>query len=126
MERLTVELGARSYDIVIGDGLLDAVGAQVAPRLKRPRTMIVTDAHVADLSLARVSASLAAEGVSSSSLVLPAGDGTNSWEGLARLTEWLFGAGSERSAHVIWTGGGVIGGLGGVACRSVTQRSAAR
>src|SRR3546814_12912749 len=51
MERLTVELGARSYDIVIGDGLLDAVGAQVAPRLKRPRTMIVTDAHVADLYL---------------------------------------------------------------------------
>src|SRR3546814_10952671 len=43
MERLTVELGARSYDIVIGDGLLDAVGAQVAPRLKRPRTMIVTE-----------------------------------------------------------------------------------
>src|SRR3546814_8348650 len=93
MERLTVELGARSYDIVIGDGLLDAVGAQVAPRLKRPRTMIVTDAHVADLYLARVSASLAAEGVSASSLVLPAGrseEHTSALQSLMRISYAVF------------------------------------
>jgi len=124
MERLTVELGARSYDILIGDGLLDTVGTRIAPRLKRPRTMIVTDAHVADPYLARVSASLAAEGVSVSSLVLPAGEGTKSWEGLARLTEWLIGEGVERSDHVIALGGGVIGDLVGFAC-SIVKRGCA-
>src|SRR3546814_10393501 len=56
MERLTVELGARSYDILIGDGLLADIGAQVAPLLNRRRTMIVTDAHVAGPYLDRVSA----------------------------------------------------------------------
>src|SRR3546814_16373908 len=86
--------------------------------------MIVTDAHVADLYLSRVSASLAAEGVSASSLVLPAGEGTKSWEGLARLTEWLIGEGIERSDHVIALGGGVIGDLVGFAC-SIVKRGCA-
>src|SRR3546814_3239489 len=70
--------------------------------------MIVTDAHVAGPYLDRVSATLVAEGVSVSSLVLPAGEGTKSWEGLARLTEWLIGEGVERGDHVIALGGGVI------------------
>src|SRR3546814_18629549 len=83
--------------------------------------MIVTDAHVADLYLARVSASLAAEGVSASSLVLPAGEGTKSWEGLARLTEWLIGEGIERRHHVTALGGGVIVDLGRFACTTVTR-----
>ena len=54
MTRLTVELGARSYPILISEGLLDELGAHVAPLLKRPRTMIVTDTHVADAYLAKL------------------------------------------------------------------------
>lgn len=124
MEKLTVELGARSYPILIGDGLLAEIGAHVAPLLKRPRTMIVTDSHVADSYLARVGASLGAEGISFSSFVLPAGEGTKSWDGLARLTEWLIGEGIERSDHVIALGGGVIGDLVGFAC-SIVKRGCA-
>lgn len=124
MTRLTVELGARSYPILIGEGLLDELGAQVAPLLKRPRTMIVTDTHVADAYLAQVGAALGAEGISFSSLVLPAGEATKSWEGLARLTEWLIGEGVERSDHVIALGGGVIGDLVGFAC-SIVKRGCA-
>ena len=121
MEKLTVELGERSYPIVIGDGLLADIGAHVAPLLGRPRTMIVTDTHVADPYLSRVGASLAAEGVSFSSLVLPAGESTKSWDGLARLTEWLIGEGVERGDHVVALGGGVIGDLVGFAC-SIVKR----
>src|SRR3546814_14302987 len=103
-ERLTVELGARSYDILIGDGLLADIGAQVAPLLNRRRTMIVTDAHVAGPYLDRVSATLVAAGVSVSSLVLPAGEGPTGWEGLARLT---------RSAEPRGGKGGFHGGKSG-------------
>src|SRR3546814_17742031 len=85
MERLTVELGARSYDIVIVDGMLIAVGAQVAPRMQRQRTMIVPDSHVAHLYLARFYASPAAAVVPTSSLVLPAGQGPKSLPGSAPL-----------------------------------------
>jgi 3-dehydroquinate synthase len=124
MERLTVDLGSRSYPILIGDGLLAEIGTQVAPLLKRPRTMIVTDEHVAPHYLAAVEASLAAAGIAHSALVLPAGEGSKSWDGLARLTEWLIGEGVERSDHVIALGGGVIGDLVGFAC-SIVKRGCA-
>jgi 3-dehydroquinate synthase len=121
MERLTVDLGSRSYPILIGDGLIRDIGAQVAPLLKRPRTMIVTDEHVAQHYLMPVGVSLGAEGIGFSSLVLPAGEATKSWDGLARLTEWLIGEGVERGDHVIALGGGVIGDLVGFAC-SIVKR----
>lgn len=124
MERLTVELGSRSYPILIGDGLIRDIGTHVAPLLKRPRTMIVTDDHVAQHYLTSVGASLGAEGISFSSLVLPAGEGSKSWAGLGRLTEWLIGEGVERSDHVIALGGGVIGDLVGFAC-SIVKRGCA-
>jgi 3-dehydroquinate synthase len=107
MQRLTVALGARSYDILIGDNLLADVGVLVAPLLRRPRTMIVTDAHVAPHYLAKVEASLQAQGITTSSIILDAGEGTKSWAGLAKLTDWLIGEGVERSDHVLALGGGV-------------------
>lgn len=121
MDSLTVELGARSYDIRIGDGLVGAVGGEIAPLLRRPRTMIVTDAHVAPHYLAAVEASLADVGIAASALVLDPGEGSKSWAGLARLAEWLIAQGIERSDHVIALGGGVIGDLVGFAC-SVVKR----
>ena len=78
MQRLTVELGDRSYPILIGDGLLRDIGTHVAPLLKRPRTMIVTDEQVAKDYLLPLGASLGAENIGFSSLVLPAGEGTKS------------------------------------------------
>jgi 3-dehydroquinate synthase len=121
MEKLTVDLGSRSYPILIDDGLIREIGAHVAPILKRPRTMIVTDAHVADHYLIPLGTSLAMENISFSSFVLDPGESTKSWAGLARLTEWLIGEGVERGDHVIALGGGVIGDLVGFAC-SIVKR----
>ena len=70
MEQLIVELGDRSYPILISDGLIRGVGEHVAPLLKRPRTMIVTDAHVAEHYLVPLGTSLAMESISFSSLSL--------------------------------------------------------
>jgi 3-dehydroquinate synthase len=121
MQSLTVALGARSYEILIGDGLLADVGKHIAPLLRRPRTMIITDEHVAPHYLAQVKASLDAHNISHSALVLTPGEGTKSWDGLAKVTEWLIQQGVERSDHVLALGGGVIGDLVGFAC-SVVKR----
>ena len=91
MERLTVALGERSYPILIGDGLIRDIGTHIAPLLKRPRTMIVTDRHVADHYLAALGTALAMENISFSSFVLDPGEATKSWAGLAGLTEWQIG-----------------------------------
>ena len=55
-ERLRVALGARSYDIVIGSGLLEQAGALMRPVLRQNRVVVVTDENVAALHLKRLAA----------------------------------------------------------------------
>ena len=58
-----VALGARSYDIVIGRGLIASLGARIAALRPRAKAAIVTDENVARYHLAAVEAALAAAGV---------------------------------------------------------------
>ena len=46
-ERIAVQLGARSYDIVVGSGLLARAGLEIASVLRRPDAIIVTDSNLA-------------------------------------------------------------------------------
>ena len=112
---VAVALGARSYQVRIGDGLIDRAGAEVAPLLRRPRVAVVTDATVAALHLERLVAGFAASGIAVSSLALPPGEGTKCWAELARTTEWLLEQKVERGDVVVAFGGGVIGDLVGFA-----------
>ncbi|MEL6551173.1 MAG: 3-dehydroquinate synthase [Pseudomonadota bacterium] len=114
-EIVHVALGASAYDVVLGPGLLDEAGARVAPLLSRPRVAIVTDENVAAHHLARLVAALEAEGLSATSLTLPAGEATKSWPHLTRTVEWLLAEKIERRDVVIALGGGVIGDLVGFA-----------
>ena len=110
-----VALGARSYQVRIGPGLIDRAGADLAPLLRRPRVAVVTDETVAALHLERLIAAFASEGIAAASLALPAGEGTKSWAQLARATEWLLEQKVERGDIVVAFGGGVIGDLIGFA-----------
>ncbi len=112
---VAVALGARSYQVRIGDGLIDRAGAEVAPLLRRPRVAVVTDETVAALHLERLVAGFAASGIAVSSLALPPGEGTKCWAELARTTEWLLEQKVERGDVVVAFGGGVIGDLVGFA-----------
>ena len=114
-ETVHVALGARSYDVRIGQGLLARAGAEIAPLLKRPRVAIVTDETVAGLHLDPLVRSLEAAGIAASSLALPAGEATKSWDMLSRSVEWLLDEKIERRDVVIALGGGVIGDLVGFA-----------
>ena len=71
--RLRVALGERSYDIVVGAGLLREAGALMAPVLRQKRVVIVTDETVAGLHLARFAASLAAAGIRHQAVAVPPG-----------------------------------------------------
>lgn len=113
MNTVAVELGERSYQVRIGQGLLARTGAEIAPLLRRKRVAIVTEANVAAQHLAALDDALAAEGIASSALTLPPGEGTKNWENLARCTEWLLDQKVERKDVVLALGGGVIGDLVG-------------
>lgn len=110
-----VPLGARAYDVRIGQGLLGRAGAEIAPLLSRPRVAIVTDATVAGLHLAPLQAALRDAGIASEALVLPAGEGTKSWPHLTACVDWLLDQQVERRDIVLALGGGVIGDLVGFA-----------
>ena len=110
-----VELGSRSYDVVIGTGLIGAAAEHVMPLLSRPRVFILTDSRVAGLHLEPLQAGLDGAGVASSAHVLPEGEATKSWDGLQSALGWLLDQKAERRDMVVALGGGVIGDLAGFA-----------
>ncbi|MCA1334497.1 3-dehydroquinate synthase [Pseudooceanicola marinus] len=114
-ETLTVELGARAYDIQIGPGLIAEAGTHIAPLLRRPRVAVISDETVAGLHLEALREGLAASGIEMVALTLPAGEATKSWPHFTRAVEWLLEQKVERSDVVVAFGGGVIGDLAGFA-----------
>lgn len=115
MPKVEVALPGRSYNIHIGAGLLAQTGAYLAPLMRRPRAAIITDETVAALHLPALEAALRAEGIEAPALVLPAGEGTKSWDQLQTCVEWLLEHQIERADLVLAFGGGVIGDLAGFA-----------
>ena len=110
-----VDLADRSYDILIGPGLISAAGREIAGRLKGRKIAVVTDAHVAPFYLDDFMAALKAEGIEAVSLVLPAGEKTKSFEHLISVCDSVLAARIERNDAVVALGGGVIGDLTGFA-----------
>ena len=66
-----VALGERAYDVRICEGLLARAGAEIAPLLRRPRVVVVSDATVAAAHLETLRGALAAEGIACEALSLP-------------------------------------------------------
>lgn len=113
MFTVNVPLGARSYDVRIGQGLIEAAGREIAPILARPRVAVLSDETVAAHHLDALRSGLASEGIALSALALPAGEATKNWANLERSVEWLLADQVERNDVVIALGGGVIGDLAG-------------
>lgn len=111
--RVEVVLGARTYDILIGPGLVARAGAEIASRLPGVRAAIITDVNVAALHLGPLQESLDRAGIAATSIVLPAGEKTKSFGFLEEAVGGVLAARLERGDVVIALGGGVIGDLSG-------------
>ena len=113
--RLTVRLADRPYEIVVGDGLLANAGEEIAPLLRRPRSVIVTDSSVALHHLEPLRTALETCGIACDSVVVPAGEASKSMPQLQELLEQLLALNVERRDTLIALGGGVVGDLTGFA-----------
>ncbi len=113
MIEVTVGLGARSYAIAIGAGVLAGAGARLSALTPARRVAVVADETVAALHLARLADGLA--GFEVLPIVLPPGEATKSFAQLAGLVDRLLALEVTRSDIVIALGGGVIGDLTGFA-----------
>src|SRR6267378_2472655 len=118
---VNVALGARSYEIVIGRGLISSLGQRIAALRPGARAAIVTDATVARHHLAAAQSALAAAGIGATPVTVPAGEGSKSFPMLADVCEQLIAARVERADLVIALGGGVVGDLAGFAAAVVRR-----
>nr|WP_319384482.1 3-dehydroquinate synthase [uncultured Roseibium sp.] len=125
-ERTTVrvDLGERSYDILIGRGLIEEAGSEIASILPKARLAIIADEAVAGLHLAPFSDSLGAAGFDHSAHTVPSGESTKCFAQFERLCDEVLAGRFERGDAVVALGGGVTGDLTGFVA-SATRRGMA-
>lgn len=116
-----VDLGDRAYDIMIGNGLIESAGTEIAARLPASRVIIVTDRNVAAHHLAPLRASLAAGGVDAAECVIEPGESSKSFARLEEVVDAVLAARLERGDAIVALGGGVIGDLAGFAAGIVRR-----
>jgi 3-dehydroquinate synthase len=110
MKTLQVELGARTYPIHIGPGLLSR-GDLISPHIGGRQVMVVTNEVVAPLYLDKLLASLG--GFQIHTMVLPDGEATKTLSTAETVIEKLLMSACDRSVTLIALGGGVVGDLTG-------------
>ena len=104
-ERITVELASegaasRSYDILVGAGLIAAAGPAIKGVMRGKQAVIVSDRTVAGLHLKPLERSLSDCGIAHHAIVLPPGEATKDFAHFARLIEDVLALGIDRGT---WT-----------------------
>src|SRR5689334_17886514 len=120
-ERLRVELGDRSYDILIGPGLIARSGAEILPLMRRRQAVIITDQIVAGHHLSPLCASFDQHGIGHQEIVLPAGEATKDLAHFGRLVDDVLACGIERGTMLVALGGGVVGDIAGFAAATLLR-----
>ena len=115
MQRIEVGLGARSYPVLVGQGLIGRAGELIAPVLQRPRVAVVTDETVAGLHGDAFRGALEGAGVTAHMVVIAPGEQAKSFAGLEDLSDRLLALGLDRGDRIVALGGGVVGDLAGFA-----------
>jgi 3-dehydroquinate synthase len=128
-KRVWVELGRRSYDIQIVSRNAAGFGPFVREALARTwsgpssrSAFLVTDEHLAELPLPEdYRSALEAVGITASTCVVPAGEGSKSLAQVAQLYDELVKRGADRHTLIVALGGGVVGDLAGFVAATFTR-----
>lgn len=110
-----VALGDRSYEIVIGPGLIGETGPRLKALIGSNPVVVVTDDNVAALHLDKLCGSLIDAGIPHHRIILPAGEQTKQFGQLQKLMESVLDLGPDRGWSLLALGGGVIGDIVGMA-----------
>jgi 3-dehydroquinate synthase len=116
-----VALGERSYDIVIGRGLIAALGQRIAALRSGAKIAIVSDETVAKHHLPAAVAAIEGANLETATIVVPPGEESKSFAIFESVCEQLVAARIERGDLVVALGGGVIGDLAGFAAAVVRR-----
>jgi 3-dehydroquinate synthase len=113
---LTVGLGDRSYDILIGKGFLAEAGARLRDFATAGKVCVISDENVRGLYGDALTESLGRAGIKRDSFVIPPGEESKNLASLSRVYDWFAEGGRlNRDGLVVAFGGGVVGDLAGFA-----------
>jgi 3-dehydroquinate synthase len=112
MNTLSVDLGNRSYPIVIGRGLLDG-NFDLSRHLRSTDCLVVSNDTVAPLYLERLLANLTGSNVSS--VCIPDGESYKTLATVQTILDELVSSGANRDTTIVALGGGVVGDIAGFA-----------
>ena len=112
LRSIDVDLGDRSYPIVVGSGLL-AGGFGLGEFVRGPDCLVVSNETVGPLYLGRVEACLGDKTVAS--INLPDGEAFKTLATASSVIDKLVAMGANRDTTVIALGGGVVGDITGFA-----------
>lgn len=121
LQSLPVALGARSYEILVGTGLLARAGELLAPHVPGKRAIIVTDTNVAVRYAATLSEALQAAGIRCERVVVNPGEGSKSFAVFEQVAEQILAMQPDRKTALIALGGGVVGDLTGFVASSLLR-----
>ncbi len=113
MKTLQVALEERSYDIIIGQGILSRAVDNIKKVCSPERILVVTDRTVEALHLEVLVKNLDSMHVPVKVISFTPGEGSKTLESVAKLYDEAFAFGMTRTDLVIALGGGVIGDLTG-------------
>jgi len=112
-EQVRIELGDRSYPILIGAGLLEHMAGMALP--KAHAALIVTNTTVGPLYAQPLVTALAGHYAQIDTVTLPDGEEHKTWPTLQRIFDALLERASDRKTVLYALGGGVIGDMTGFA-----------
>jgi 3-dehydroquinate synthase len=113
MISIPVSTTSRSYEVLIGSGLLARAGDCLGKILESRRAFVVTVPPVRRRWAKVLLKSLAASGIETAFLEMPDGEPAKRLATLEKLAEKLVKQGADRGATLIALGGGVVGDVTG-------------
>ncbi|UCH35486.1 MAG: bifunctional shikimate kinase/3-dehydroquinate synthase, partial [Armatimonadota bacterium] len=115
LTKVRVELGSRSYDILVRRGAMQEVGRAVTRAAPGKRAAVVANPRVLQLYGERAKAGLAQAGIDAVEIAVPAGESQKTLRRMEKVLQAMLDGGLDRASAVIALGGGVIGDLAGFA-----------
>jgi 3-dehydroquinate synthase len=113
MKRLNIDLADRSYDILIGQGLLEQVGEWVTELAKPSSLVVITHPSINALYGEKLSKSFAQANIPTRVIEVPEGEKSKSLEQAEKIYDRLLKWKCDRQTVLLALGGGVIGDLTG-------------
>ncbi|HUR88430.1 MAG TPA: 3-dehydroquinate synthase [Ramlibacter sp.] len=116
-EQVAIDLGERSYRILIGSGVLDAPGTW-AGSPSSTQALVVTNTTVQPLYAHRLVRAVASHHKQVHVVALPDGEKHKNWQVLNQIFDALLARACDRKTVLYALGGGVVGDMAGFAAAS--------